>query len=203
LSAIAGLALQGSDARRATRRRDAAGSANEMMSVDAARNLLVSLGAPPSLVTHVRLVGEAAEALLAEFRRLGVPLDADFVRAAVVLHDAGKILHPGELHGGGSEHEVAGDTLLRAHGVNPALARCCLSHARWDQIPCSPEELVVALADTLWKGRRNATLEKRVIDAICERLDQSFWNLFVELDDCFEAIAADGAMRLLRSRTSE
>jgi hypothetical protein len=175
-----------------------------MMSIDAAaRDLLIGLGAPPSLVTHVRLVGEAAEALLAELERLGVPLDADFVRAAVVLHDAGKILHPGELHGGGGEHEAAGDVLLRAHGVDPALARCCLSHARWNEMPCSLEELVVALADTLWKGRRNATLEKRVIDATCGRLDQSFWNLFVELDDCFESIAADGAARLLRSQTSE
>jgi hypothetical protein len=174
-----------------------------MTSIDAARNLLVSLGAPASLVIHVRLVGEAAELLLAELERLGVPHDADFVRAAVVLHDAGKILHPGELHGGGSEHEAAGDLLLRAHGVDPALARCCLSHAQWDRLPCSLEELVVALADTLWKGQRNSTLEKRVIDAICGRLDQSFWNLFVELDDCFESIAADGAARLLRSQTGE
>jgi hypothetical protein len=174
-----------------------------MTSIDAARNLLVSLGAPASLVIHVRLVGEAAELLLAELERLGVPHDADFVRAAVVLHDAGKILHPGELHGGGSEHEAAGDMLLRAHGVDPALARCCLSHAQWDRLPCSLEELVVALADTLWKGQRNSTLEKRVIDAICGRLDQSFWNLFVELDDCFESIAADGAARLLRSQTGE
>jgi hypothetical protein len=174
-----------------------------MMSIDAARNLLVSLGALPSLVTHVRLVGEAAEALLAELQRLGVPLDADFVRAAVALHDAGKILHPGELHGGGSEHEAAGDALLRAHGVDPALARCCLSHAQWDRMPCSLEELTVALADTLWKGRRNETLEKQIVDAVSERLGQSFWNLFVELDTCFESIAADGAERLLRSRRNE
>jgi hypothetical protein len=174
-----------------------------MMSTAAAHDLLIGLGAPPSLVAHVRLVGEAAEALLAELRRLGVPLDADFVRAAVVLHDAGKILHPGELHGGGSEHEAAGERLLRAHGVDPALARCCISHAQWDQMPCSLEELVVALADTLWKGRRNGTLEKRLVDAVSGRLELSFWDLFVKLDDCFESIAADGAARLLRSHTNE
>jgi hypothetical protein len=173
-----------------------------MTSIDAARDLLVRLGAPASLITHVHLVGEAAELLLAELARLDVPHDADFVRAAVVLHDAGKILRPGDLHGGGSEHEAAGERLLRSHGVDPALARCCLSHARWDQMPCSLEELVVALADTLWKGRRNETLEKRVIDQVSGRLEQSFWDLFVELDDCFESIAADGAVRLLRSQTN-
>src|SRR5262249_7203073 len=103
----------------------------DMTSTDATRDLLLSLGAPPSLITHVRLVGEAAELILAELRRLRIPHNADFIRAAVVLHDAGKILHPGELHSGGGAHEPAGETLLRAHGVDPALARCCMSHARW------------------------------------------------------------------------
>jgi hypothetical protein len=69
-------------------------------------------------------------------------------------------------------------------------------------MPCSLEELIVALADTLWKGKRNATLEKRAIEAVSERLGQSFWNLFIELDNSFESVAAGGATRLLRSRTN-
>jgi hypothetical protein len=63
-------------------------------------------------------------------------------------------------------------------------------------MPCSLDELVVALADTLWKGKRHAALEKRVVEAVSERCGQSFW----ELDNCFESIAADGAERLLRSQ---
>src|SRR6266849_5129328 len=84
-----------------------------MKSIDEARNLLVKMGAPQSLLTHVRLVGEATELLLAELQRLGIPHDADFVRVAVVLHDSGKILHPDELDGGGDKHEHAGEMLLR------------------------------------------------------------------------------------------
>jgi HD domain len=175
----------------------------EMKSIDEARNLLVKMGAPQSLVTHVRLVGEAADLLLAELQRLGIPHDADFVRVAVVLHDSGKILHPDELDGVGDEHEYAGETLLLAQGVDPALARCCISHARWAQMPCSLEELVVALADTLWKGKRNAVLEKRVIDVISERLGRGFWDLFIELDNSFESIAANGTTRLLRSQMND
>jgi HD superfamily phosphodiesterase len=161
------------------------------------------MGAPQSLVTHVRLVGEAAELLLTELRRLDIPHDADFVRVAVVLHDSGKILHPEELAGNGDQHERAGEMLLRDHGVDPMLVRCCISHARWAQMQCSLEELIVALADTLWKGKRNATLERRVIELISERFGLAFWDLFVELDNNFESIAASGTARLLRSQATD
>jgi hypothetical protein len=174
-----------------------------MITIDEARNLLVKLGAPQRLITHVRLVGEAAELLLAQLQSLGIPHDADFVRVAVVLHDSGKILHPDELDGGGIEHEPAGEMLLLAQDVDPALARCCMSHARWAHMQCSLEELVVALADTLWKGKRDAALEKRVIEVISERLGRGFWDLFIELDNRFEPIAANGTTRLLRSQTND
>jgi hypothetical protein len=172
-----------------------------MKSVDEARALLVKLGAPQRLLTHTRLVGEAAELLLAQLCRLGLSPDADFIRVAVVLHDAGKILHPDELEAGGDKHEPSGEMLLLAQGVDPALARCCMSHARWAHMRCSLEELVVALADTLWKGKRNAALEKRVAEMIGERLGRGFWDLFIELDNCFETIAAAGTARLLCSQT--
>jgi hypothetical protein len=173
-----------------------------MKSVDEARSLLAKLSAPQRLLIHIGLVGEAAELLLAELLRLGVGHDADFVRIAVMLHDAGKILQPQELDEGGDEHESAGEALLLAQGVDPAIARCCVSHARWAQMQCSLEELVVALADTLWKGQRNSALEKRVIDLVSKSLGYGVWDLFIELDNSFETIAADGTRRLLRSQTT-
>src|SRR5262249_32952069 len=149
-----------------------------MKDVDEARDLLVKLGAPPRLIAHTRVVGEAAELLIAEVQRLRVPHNADFVRVAVVLHDAGKILHPDELSGDGAEHEPAGENLLLTQGVDPALARCCLSHARWAGMACSLEELLVALADSLWRGKRDAALEKRIILVISERIGKGFWDLY-------------------------
>jgi HD domain-containing protein len=169
-------------------------------SIAAARALLVELGASRRLLRHVELVGEAAELLLAKLAALGVDLRADFVRIGVVLHDAGKVLHPAELDGAGGQHEPAGEALLIKHGVSADLARICLSHARWRDMPLSSEELVVALADKQWKGVRNVELEERVVDCVAALLCQDRWSLFVELDTLFEEIAADGANRLERSR---
>jgi hypothetical protein len=64
----------------------------------------------------------------------------------------------------------------------------------------SLEELLVALADKLWKGVRNAQLEERVINEAAKALNRDRWDLFVQLDSLFEDIAADGAARLERSR---
>ena len=169
-------------------------------SVTAAVELLRSLNAPPRLLRHVDLVAEAAELLLERFSELKVPLDAEFVRVGVILHDAGKILQPAELDNPGSRHEPDGESLLLQHGVSPALARVCRSHARWYEMTVSLEELLVALADKLWKGARKLDLEERVIDRVAASLKTDRWDAFVKLDNLFETIAADGSARLERSR---
>jgi hypothetical protein len=116
-----------------------------------------------------------------------------------LLHDAGKILHPEEFSQKGSQHEPAGEALLLSHQVPPHIARCCLSHAQWSSMNCSLEELLVALADTLWKGIRKQELELRVIDAIAAQRKKDRWDLFIELDALFEKIACGGDDRLRRS----
>ena len=65
---------------------------------------------------------------------------------------------------------------------------------------CSFEEWLVALADKLWKGTRDETLELRVIDEIAQRLGQDRWDVFMKLDSFFEALAADGPKRLAAAR---
>lgn len=169
-------------------------------SVEDARALLASLGAPRHLLRHVELVGEAADVLIACFREHRVPIDADFVRIGVVLHDTGKIERPSELVGPGNAHEPAGEAMLLAAGVTPAVARVCLSHARWHQVAATLEELLVALADKLWKGVRHPALEERVLHEAAARSGRDRWDLFLPLDSCFETIAEGGHSRLERSR---
>ena len=169
-------------------------------SVEDANQLLAQLGAPPRLLRHVALVGEAGERLLDLAATLRLPVDAALVRVGIVLHDAGKILVSAELDAPGSEHEPRGQELLLKQGVSSVLARICLSHARWSEMPVSLEELLVALSDKLWKGVRNAQLEERVISEVAKALERDRWDLFVQLDSLFEEIAADGAARLERSR---
>jgi hypothetical protein len=64
---------------------------------------------------------------------------------------------------------------------------------------CSLEELLVALADALWKGVRRPELEQKVVAAVALRLGLEPWSIFVPLDTCFEKIADGGMDRLARS----
>jgi len=163
-------------------------------------DLLKSLGASKKLIRHLELVGETAEDLIKILHELNVPFDHDFVRLGVAIHDAGKILHPSELTGKGSAHEPAGERLLLDNGVQSDIARCCLSHARFKEMDVSFEELLVALSDKLWKGKRVEELELRVIDHIGVLLKKDRWSVFEILDSGFETIASQGDERLSRSR---
>jgi hypothetical protein len=167
---------------------------------DEAFRILLTVGAPVRLVRHVELVGEAGEQLLEALGALGVAVDGPFVRAGIVLHDVGKTLHPSELSGPGEQHEASGERLLLERGVDPKLARVCRSHAQWRTMDCSLEELVIALADKLWKGVRTAPLEETVIDRVAASVGCSRWDVFVPLDSVFEATAAEGDRRLARSQ---
>jgi len=164
--------------------------------------LLRELGAAKRLLVHLALVGEAAEQLVHAYERLGLPFDASVVELGAAVHDAGKILYPAELDRPGSEHEAAGEKLLLEHGVPPRVARCCVSHAAWKGPDVSLEERTVALADKLWKGKREPELELLVIDDVAARLGGDRWDVFASLDEVFEAIAADGDERLRRSLTT-
>lgn len=161
--------------------------------------LLESLGAPNRLITHLKLVGEAAEEILAKLRSFQIDIQDDIVLLGVAVHDAGKIIHTNELNERGNLHEPAGEALLLEAGVQPEIARCCLSHARYDSMEVSFEELLVALSDKLWKGTREEKLELEVIDRVAEKLNKNRWDVYSELDECFEKIALKGDERLSRS----
>ncbi len=161
--------------------------------------LLKEMGAPFRLIRHAELVSEAAELLIQRYEELGVQLNYQWIRLGAALHDCGKILYPEELEGPGNRHEPRGATLLRDHGVSEKVARCCLSHARWNEMECALEELSVALADKLWKGKRVEVLENLLIDRVAQQLNRDRWDLFIDLDNCFEEIANGGNRRLARS----
>jgi len=166
---------------------------------DEAYALLRSLGAPPRLIQHLQLVGEAADQLMRAYVALGIQFDRNTIELGVAVHDAGKILHPSELDRPGSNHERAGEALMLAHGVQAEIARCCVSHAQWCSPNTSFEERSVALADKLWKGKREEELELSVIDLAANKLGVGRWEVFAELDAVFEEIADGGPDRLARS----
>lgn len=166
-----------------------------------AYQLLGRLGAPQRLLTHLALVGEAADELVRVYDELGLQFDRELILLGVAVHDAGKILYPAELDGPGADHEAAGEQLMLRNGVQPDVARCCVSHAAWSG-PVSFEEKSVALADKLWKGKREPALELEVVDLASAKLGVDRWAVFETLDTAFEAIAAGGSDRLDRSRVA-
>ena len=68
-----------------------------------------------------------------------------------------------------------------------------------DAADVSIEDLLVALADKLWKGTRDDELERRVADAIAHEAKREAWAVFDVLDSICESSAADGPERLARS----
>ena len=154
------------------------------------------LDAPVRLIQHVKLVGAVADELITELKEIGITLDENLIRLGAACHDAGKIQHKNELDESGSMHETAGEELLLESGIPAVIARFCRSHAQFESMETSYEELVVALADKLWKGKREEILELKVIDLTATNLGQDRWDLFERMDAIFERIAADGDKRL-------
>jgi hypothetical protein len=162
--------------------------------------LLESLGASRWLVRHHELVVEAATIMCERFtRELGAAFDAGTVLLGAALHDAGKVVHPEEMSSPGHAHEAAGHKLLLERGVPAEIARFCVTHASWNEPDCTLEDLLVALADKLWKGKRDEGLERLLVDRVTAITRREPWELFDRIDAICEAIAAAGPERLSRS----
>lgn len=161
---------------------------------------LASRGAQAWLVRHHQLVLEAAERLVEGLRRkLKVDLDADHVLLGAAIHDAGKIHHPEEMRAPGHAHERSGEQLLLAAGFPAHVARACVTHAEWSEPRAALEDRLIALADKLWKGKRDAHLEGSLVEELAERIGLERWQVFEVFDTLCEAIAEDGPERLRRS----
>jgi hypothetical protein len=111
-------------------------------------------------------------------------------------HDIGKIIYIAELSGPGSEHEQAGYELLVDRGVEERLARFARTHASWNAADIGMDDLLVSLADKIWKAKRVQDLEQLVTERLAQATGQPSWEVFMALDDLLDHIAADADARL-------
>lgn len=164
---------------------------------DVAR-LLRELDAPPRLAAHLRLVHDVACRLAdwTDQRHPGLEYDRDAVLFGAATHDIGKTACPAELTGPGSSHEDAGERLLLARGVSPDRARFAATHASWDRPGITIEDLMVSVADKIWKDKRVPDLEDRLVAALAQASGRETWEEFAALDTLLESIGADAAERL-------
>ncbi len=160
--------------------------------------LLDRLRAPPRLVAHGAVVHDVAQRLVdaLEVRWPTLMIDRDSVAFGAATHDMGKVHHPEELTGPGHQHETAGQSLLIAAGMSLHRARFCVTHGAWRTHPVMLEDLVVALADTCWKGTRNPVLEQQVIAHIQAMNPEEPWETMLFVDQLVEDVAAGADERL-------
>ncbi|KUM91683.1 phosphohydrolase [Streptomyces cellostaticus] len=165
--------------------------------------LLGRVDAPPRLVAHLRAVHDVAARLVEWVQRRcpGLEFDAEAVLFGAATHDIGKAVHVAELSGPGARHEEAGQELLLTHGVESGLARFAATHASWTAPGIGVEDLLVSLADKVWKGKRVPELEDLVVARLAGADGRAVWEWFMELDEALTGIG-EGADRRLAYQMS-
>ncbi|HEV2238580.1 MAG TPA: HD domain-containing protein [Ktedonobacterales bacterium] len=162
-------------------------------------DLLGRLGASPRLIAHLTLVHDVACKLTARLDAVWpkLPYDRVAVRLGAALHDIGKTVHPDELVLPGHLHELAGEELLRQQSFASAYARFGRTHDQWaDEPAAQAEDLLVALADSWWRGKRNERLEDATCHWIADTTQIPHWQVFAALDDIAVAITSEADSRL-------
>jgi hypothetical protein len=161
-------------------------------------DLLERLQAPPRLAAHLRLVHDVA-CQLGEWADERYP-ELEYGREAMLFgaatHDIGKVIFPAELTGPGSSHEEAGRRLLIAHGVSAGLARFAATHASWRSPGVGTEDLMVSVADKIWKDKRVPDLEDLLVARLARASGRQAWQEFAGLDTLLEAIGSGAGERI-------
>ncbi|MET9593030.1 HD domain-containing protein [Streptomyces sp. NPDC006516] len=152
--------------------------------------LLSELGSPPRLAAHLRAVHDVARQLVDWMQQCcpAVIFDREAVLFGAATHDIGKTVHLEELSRPGSAHEEAGQALLLSHGISPELARFAATHASWAEAGVGFEDLLVSLADKIWKNKRVPELEDLVVAQLARVTGRAAWEEFIALDEILARI---------------
>jgi HD domain-containing protein len=162
-------------------------------------NLLRQLAAPPRLVAHLRLVHDVAASLVERVAAAfpEVTFSKEEVLFGASIHDFGKVIERSELSRSGKQHQQLGVELLHSMGISHARARFAYSHGNWDQMPSvSLEDLLVALADKCWKGKRVDELESKIASLLSAASKKPEWACFAKLDEILQELTKDADARL-------
>jgi len=111
-------------------------------------------------------------------------------------HDIGKTVCTGEVSEPGSEHQEAGRELLLAQGISPYLARFAGTLAAWTGPGIEIEDLLVSVADKIWKNKRVPELEDLEVTRLAAASGQPAWEEFLAFDNLLASIGEDATRRL-------
>ena len=160
--------------------------------------LLTQLEAPQRLVKHLTLVHATAFYIVSEFKNTwtNLPINEEEILFGAATHDIGKVIFTEELYEKGSKHEVAGFELLKQHGFSDAKARFAKTHGNWQAPNLTLDDLLVCLADKVWKGKRVPELEEHITNIIAQKTTTDYWEVFVKLEAILEEIVIGSDERI-------
>lgn len=161
--------------------------------------VLRQVSAPPRLLAHLIVVHDVASRLIGRICEAfpGLTLDREAILFGASLHDLGKAVFRNELVEPGKQHEMRGVELLRGLGVSEDRARFAFTHGNWGtEENVTLEDLMVALADNRWKGKRVDALEARTVELLSSASGKPAWTCFADLDEILESLAQDADERL-------
>ena len=160
--------------------------------------LLRRVSAPPRLIAHLILVHDVAAALIEQIDQAfpGLTFDRDAVLFGAAVHDIGKAIHGNESDEAGNRHDKRGLELLRAMGIPEHRARFAYTHRNWSGGNVAFEDLLVAMADKWWKGKRIEQLESIAADYLARVSQKPRWTCYSMLDEILESVAKDAQARL-------
>jgi hypothetical protein len=161
--------------------------------------LFEKTNAPPRLKAHLILVHDVAFRLIEKLGLSfpGLRIDKDAVLFGAATHDLGKVIYPEELSKPGKQHEARGVDLLEDLGVSGERARFAYTHGNCNGSGLiRMEDLLVALSDHCWKGKRSTDLEDAIVAKLASDTGRESWECYAMLDEIVQTLAADADTRL-------
>jgi len=154
--------------------------------------ILQLLSPHPRLFAHLVLVHDAACTLIdrisTEFPE--AYFHSELVEFGAAIHDIGKTNHPEELNQSGKhEHQSSGLELLQSIGIPYERARFAWTHGNYSGEQVALEDLIVALADKCWKGKRVEELELRIAEFLSTATSRPAWDCYAKLDEIIQDLS--------------
>jgi len=151
-----------------------------------------NLEIPQRLYAHLMIVHDVANKLLEEINRTweNLNIDKNLFLFGAATHDIGKTIYTNELSEARHKHEQAGLHLLLSLGIFEEKSKFAASHSSWSE-SSTLEELLVSLADKIWKGSRVQDLEDLIVSKIVAVTKCEPWEVFCSLDTIIQTITKD------------
>lgn len=161
--------------------------------------LLEKLNSPERLRRHLRIVYSTASELITRFKQEWptISLNEELILFGAGTHDIGKTEIKAELFESGKEHEKTGQRILMEFGYSKEESRFTITHGNWKEDDLRLEDLIVSLADKIWKGKRIEELEEKIGHALSLELEIDYWEIYRLLDQILEQVSDGADERLL------